>query len=254
MATALQVSRLTKSFRQGDRSVPVLEDVSFTLEQGDFVCLLGPSGCGKSTLLAIVAGLDRPDAGTVDPADRLGRFGYMPQRDLLLPWRTLEENVILGLLARGVPRAQARRQAAVLAARFGLAGFESTPPHALSGGMRQRAALLRTALAGQEVWLLDEPFGALDALTRGQLQQWLAEVRRELGKTVLFVTHDVNEALFLGDRVLLLSGRPARVVLEAPVPLPRPRRLEDLDTPAAAQLRQRLLAVLDGGARPRAAG
>jgi ABC-type nitrate/sulfonate/bicarbonate transport system ATPase subunit len=179
-------------------------------------------------LLNLVAGLDRPVGGEIlvhgRPVDgTLGLTGYMPQRDLLLPWRSVLDNVILGPELAGVPRAEARREALGLLPRFGLEGFEKAYPRTLSGGMRQRAALLRTILTHQETLLLDEPFGALDALTRSEMQEWLLSIWHEFGKTVLFVTHDVEEAVFLSDRVYVMSRRPGSIKLEVNVELPRPR-------------------------------
>ncbi len=233
------------------QDVLALEDVSLRVDAGEFVALVGPSGCGKSTLLSIVAGLETPTAGTValsgDPnARRLGRVGYMPQRDLLLPWRSALGNAVAGLEVRGVPRGEARERARALFADFGLAGFEQAYPATLSGGMRQRVAFARSALAARELLLLDEPFGALDALTRAGLQRWLLEIwgRLGTGMACLLVTHDVEEALLLADRVYLLSARPGRVRLERRVPLERPRRLEMLGRPDVAALKTELLAAL----------
>ena len=180
---------------------------------------MGPSGSGKSTLLSILAGLEPPTSGTIalrgDPnARRIGRIAYMPQRDLLLPWRTALGNAAAGLEARGVPRREARERTRALFAEFGLSGFERAYPAALSGGMRQRVAFARSALATGDLLLLDEPFGALDALTRASLQRWLLEVWARLRVTCLLVTHDVDEALLLADRIYALSPRPGRVRLE----------------------------------------
>jgi ABC-type nitrate/sulfonate/bicarbonate transport system ATPase subunit len=231
------------------QGVPALADVSLSVFAGELVALVGPSGCGKSTLLSIIAGLQTPTAGTValggDPgAPRLGRIGYMPQRDLLLPWRSALGNAIAGLEVQRVPRAAARERARALFADFGLAGFERAYPAALSGGMRQRVAFARSALAARELLLLDEPFGALDALTRAGLQRWLLEIWSRLGLTCVLVTHDVEEALLLADRVYLLSARPGHVRLERRVPLERPRRLETLGWPEVAALKAELLAAL----------
>jgi ABC-type nitrate/sulfonate/bicarbonate transport system ATPase subunit len=230
-------------------TVTALADLSLVVARGEFVALVGPSGGGKSTLLSIIAGLDTPTAGSVavdgDPqAPRLGRVGYMPQRDLLLPWRTALDNAVAGLEVRGVPKAAAREQARALFADFGLAGFERAYPHALSGGMRQRVAFARTVLAARELLLLDEPFGALDALTRAGLQRWLLDIWGRLGATCLLVTHDVDEALLLADRVYVLTARPGRVRLERRVPLARPRRLEALAQLEVAALKAELLAAL----------
>jgi len=252
-APLLDVRGVTMRFPAGrgrtGGAVTALADLSLVVARGEFVALVGPSGGGKSTLLSIIAGLETPTAGSValdgDPqAPRLGRVGYMPQRDLLLPWRTALDNAIAGLEVRGVPKAAAREQARALFADFGLAGFERAYPHALSGGMRQRVAFARTVLAARELLLLDEPFGALDALTRAGLQRWLLDIWGRLGATCLLVTHDVDEALLLADRVYVLTARPGRVRLERRVPLARPRRLEALAQPEVAALKAELLAAL----------
>ena len=236
-------------------TVTALTGVSLRVGEGEFVALVGPSGCGKSTLLSIVAGLETPSAGTVSlrgnpEAKRLGRIGYMPQRDLLLPWRTALDNAIAGLQVQGVPKAEAQRRARALFETFGLTGFERSYPPMLSGGMRQRVAFARTALAARELLLLDEPFGALDALTRAGLQRWLTEIWGRLGTTCLLVTHDVDEALLLADRVYALTPRPGRVRLERQVPLERPRRLDMLARPEVAALKAGLLAALVDEAEP----
>jgi ABC-type nitrate/sulfonate/bicarbonate transport system ATPase subunit len=247
---ALQVEHVSKRFAQpGGGWLPVLADLSLAAAPGAFVSLIGPSGGGKSTLFSLIAGLDRPDAGRIwlagrDVTGQTGLVGYMPQRDLLLPWRTLLDNAILALEVQGVARPAARARARAQLDRFGLAGFEAVYPAALSGGMRQRVALLRTALAGRPLWLLDEPFGALDALTRASMQEWLLGIWAELGVTILFITHDIDEALFLSDLVYVLTPRPARVDLAVPVPLPRPRAYEVVTSPAFVALKARLLAAL----------
>ncbi|HLZ24709.1 MAG TPA: ABC transporter ATP-binding protein [Ktedonobacterales bacterium] len=231
------------------KPVTALANVSLHVNTGEFVALVGPSGCGKSTLLSILAGLETPTAGAValrgDPAARrLGRAGYMPQRDLLLPWRTALGNAITGLEARGTPRAEARDRARALFETFGLDGFERSYPFTLSGGMRQRVAFARTVLAARDLLLLDEPFGALDALTRAGLQRWLLDIWGQLGATCLLVTHDVEEALLLADRVYVLTARPGHVRLEQCVPLERPRRPEMLARPELVALKAELLAAL----------
>ena len=253
-ATArLQTEGLTKTFpaRAGaDDRVSALEGVEMTIDPGEFVSIVGPSGCGKSTLFNLLAGLDRPSSGRImldgRPADSLlGEIGYMPQADLLMPWRTVLDNTVLGLQLNGVSRREARERARQEFDRFGLAGFEGVWPSQISGGMRQRAALLRTFLAGREVMLLDEPFGALDALTRQEMQQWLLKIWQEDRKTILFVTHDVEEAVFLSDRVYVMSGRPGRIELCVDVELSRPRTLEQTTTdPVFAELKQRLIEPL----------
>jgi ABC-type nitrate/sulfonate/bicarbonate transport system ATPase subunit len=243
---------VTMRFQSGKRNLLVLDSVTLHLDAGEFVALVGPSGCGKSTLLSIIAGLRKPTSGAVslhgDPATRrLGHIGYMPQRDLLLPWRNALDNAIASLEVRGTPRAEAREQAHTLFAAFGLSGFERAYPSQLSGGMRQRVAFARTALAAGDLLLLDEPFGALDALTRAGLQRWLVEIWGSLGKTCLLVTHDVDEALLLADRIYVMTPRPGRMRLERSVPLPRPRRQEMLAQPKALALKAELLAALMEG-------
>jgi ABC-type nitrate/sulfonate/bicarbonate transport system ATPase subunit len=217
---------------------------------GAFVSLVGPSGCGKSTLLRVLAGLLVPTEGEarVDDRDARGRPGlaaFMPQRDLLLPWRKAAGNAILGAEIAGVPRARARAHAAELFERFGLAGFEKAWPSQLSGGMRQRLALLRTFLVPSGVLLLDEPFGALDAITRREMHVWLQEVWLRDRRTVLFVTHDVEEALVLSDRVHVMSARPGRIVESVDVPFARPRGNRAVADPAFVTLKARLLDALD---------
>ena len=248
----LAASGLAKEFAGG---VEAVADVSIELAEGEFVSIVGPSGCGKSTLLAMLAGLIEPTAGQISLDGRessgglLGRIGYMPQRDLLMEWRTTLANATVGLELAGVGRAAARERAQAEVGRFGLAGFEDRRPSALSGGMRQRAALLRTFLAGREVLLLDEPFGALDALTREAMREWLLGVWEADRKTILLVTHDVEEAVFLSDRVHIMSGRPGRIRTSVAVPLPRPRTLELTATPQFAALKERLLTPLREQAR-----
>ena len=248
----LAASGLAKRFAGG---VEAVADVSIELAEGEFVSIVGPSGCGKSTLLAMLAGLLEPTAGQITLDGRepsgglLGRIGYMPQRDLLMEWRTTLANATVGLELAGIGRAAARERARAEVGRFGLAGFEDRRPSALSGGMRQRAALLRTFLAGRDVLLLDEPFGALDALTREAMREWLLGVWEADRKTILLVTHDVEEAVFLSDRVYVMSGRPGRMRTEVAVALPRPRALELTATPEFAALKERLLAPLREQAR-----
>jgi ABC-type nitrate/sulfonate/bicarbonate transport system ATPase subunit len=236
----LELRGLGKRF--GD--LEVLRDLTLTVPAGELVAILGPSGCGKSTALAILTGGTEATAGEVlvDGAPvggaSAGRFAYMPQSDALLPWRRVVENAALGLEVRGVPRAQARERVRALLPAFGLEGFERSYPFQLSGGMRQRVALLRTVVQECGVLLLDEPFGALDALTRAEMQRWLSSIRERFRSTVLLVTHDVREAVFLADRVYVLSPRPGTVVAELEVPFPRPRAPGD---PGIAQLEGELL-------------
>jgi NitT/TauT family transport system ATP-binding protein len=218
------VERATRRFG----SVTALADVTLRIETGEVVAVVGPSGCGKSTLLELVCGLTQPDAGTVaaQPA------ALMAQRDLLLPWASALDNAALPLRVHGARRREARAAAAPTFAAFGLAGFERSRPAQLSGGMRQRVAFLRTLLAGKPVLCLDEPFAALDAIARSEMQGWLAAALAREPRTVLLVTHDVEEAVVLADRVVVLSPRPGRVVAELAVGLPRPRAATDPDVVA----------------------
>jgi NitT/TauT family transport system ATP-binding protein len=227
--------------------VSALEGIELGVREDEVLAVVGPSGCGKSTLLELVAGLQEPDEGSVtvrggtDEAARRASCAYMPQRDLLLPWRDALSNAALALEAQGVGRGEARRRAEPLFERFGLAEFESARPRELSGGMRQRVAFLRTLLPGRPVLLLDEPFGALDSITRGSMQRWLADALGHEPRTAVLVTHDVDEAVFLADRVAVLSPRPGRVVAELPVELARPR---DVTSPEFTAVKRRALEAL----------
>ncbi|WP_028064770.1 ABC transporter ATP-binding protein [Solirubrobacter soli] len=231
--SGVTLSGVRKAF--GD--VVALDGVDLRIGAGELVAVVGPSGCGKSTLLEIVCGLAAPDAGTVSAPPA----ALMPQRDGLLPWLSALDNAALALRVGGASRASARAAAHGLFATFGLEGFERSRPSALSGGMRQRVAFIRTLLAGRPLLCLDEPFAALDALTRAQAQTWLGSALEREPRTVLLVTHDVEEAVLLADRVVCLSPRPGRVVLELDVALPRPRVRTDA---AVVELRERALAAL----------
>ncbi len=245
----IEIRDLHKAYRVNGQPMQVLSGMHLSARPGAFVSIIGPSGCGKSTLFGIIAGLQQADKGQVlfdgAPAGQCtGRVGYMPQRDLLLPWRSVLNNVLLGPEVHGEDLAKARREALELLPLFGLHGFAESYPAALSGGMRQRAALLRTILCRRDILLLDEPFGALDALTRSALQEWLLQVWQRFQYTVLFITHDVEEALFLSDHVYVLTPRPAFVRAELAVPLPRPRTREMTLSPEFAASKQHLLSVL----------
>ena len=227
----------------------VIHNINLTLRRGEFVSIVGPSGCGKSTLFNIVSGLIRPTEGRVlldgkDVTGDRGHVGYMLQKDLLLPWRTVVGNIVLGAsLRRKVTRDDLQR-ATELAKRYGLGDFLDHYPHALSGGMRQRVALMRTLALQADVLLLDEPFGALDAQTRLDMQLWLLSVCRDLNATILFVTHDVDEAIFLSDRVVVLTGRPGTVAADIAIDAPRPRGIETLTTTEFIDLKRQALALL----------
>ncbi|NMI07456.1 ABC transporter ATP-binding protein [Paenibacillus sp. SZ31] len=232
----------------GKKDSPILANVSLQVQQGEFVSLIGSSGSGKSTLFKLLAGLHEPTIGTIDIADvpqgqRLGRVAYMPQKDLLLSWRTVMENCMLHAeLARG-RQDNEKLRADIIAglARFGLSGYEQTYPDELSGGMRQRVSLLRTLLTGGQLMLLDEPFGALDALTKREMHRWLLELWEDFGQTVLFITHDIEEALLLSDRIILLTpGGQGQQLRETTVPLPRPRHSDMIYEPTLVQMRRQL--------------
>jgi len=230
-AAAVTLTGVSKVYGRGATAVHAVDRLSLTVADGEFVCLIGASGCGKSTLLSMVAGLDQPTAGTVDTTGR--RVAMMFQEPALLPWLTAQRNVELALRARNVPRGQRQRRAAELLDAVDLGGFGGKRPHELSGGMRQRVALARALAQDADVLLMDEPFGALDAMTRDLLHDELERICAERGLTVLFVTHNVREAARLGDRVVVLSSRPGRVIEEYLVPRSGPRRI---DSVAVAEL------------------
>ena len=236
-AAAVAVELVSRTFVTKRGPVEALEGMSLHAAAREVVVVVGPSGCGKTTLLELICGLQRPDSGRVEAEPA----ALMPQRDLLLPWLSAIDNAGLALRARGVSRVQARRTAAPWLERFGLQPFERTRPAELSGGMRQRVSFLRTLLAGKPVLALDEPFAALDAITRQEMQGWLGHVLESEPRTVILVTHDVEEAVMLGDRVVVMSSRPGRAVAEIDVALRRPRKRTD---PAVIALREQALAAL----------
>jgi ABC-type nitrate/sulfonate/bicarbonate transport system ATPase subunit len=245
----IELRNVSKTFG----AVKALNNLEVSIRPGELVTVVGPSGCGKSTLFNILAGLEEPDPGNIlrlkgvssTASDLLGKVSFMPQRDLLLPWRNVIDNAILALEIEGMPRAEARKQAMEMLPEFGLAGFEAQYPNQLSGGMRQRVALMRTFLFKRDLMLLDEPFGALDALTRTMMQRWLLDVWQKHKRTVLFITHDVDEAIFLGDRVLVMTARPGRVKLEQVVDLPRPRKADIVTSPEFIALKKTLLEAIE---------
>ncbi len=243
---AIEVRGLSLTYA-GRPPVVALDGVDLVVAPGEFAVLLGPSGCGKSTLLRALAGLVRPTAGEALASS----VAYMPQRDLLLPWRRVLGNATFAAELAGVPPAEARGRARALLGRFGLEGFERAWPAQLSGGMRQRLALLRTFLAPRDTLLLDEPFGALDAITRREMQGWLQGVLAEESRTVLLVTHDIEEALTLADTVYVMSPRPGRIVDRVEVSLTRPRDATTLTSPEFTALKAHLLRALEGPTRNR---
>ncbi|GAA4154675.1 ABC transporter ATP-binding protein [Gryllotalpicola daejeonensis] len=251
----LEVRGISKSFpsrtdgKAAPTFVPALLPTDLVAKPGEFVTIVGPSGCGKSTLFSIVAGLEHPTDGGVfidgvDHTAEAGLVGYMLQKDMLLPWRTVLNNVILGLEIQGVPREASVAAARPLLQRYGLGQYEDAKPAHLSGGMRQRAALLRTLLFNRQIMLLDEPFGALDAQTRLQMQLWLLDVQATFKKTIVFVTHDIDEAVFLSDRIYVMKGRPGAVAEVIDVDLPRPRAASVSGTPRFVELREHVRQLL----------
>jgi NitT/TauT family transport system ATP-binding protein len=235
---AVRVQGLSKVYGQGAAAVHALDGIDLEVRSGELLCLVGASGCGKSTLLNLIAGLDQPTAGTVD---RRGRVALMFQEAGLFPWLTVRGNVELALKLRGVPRSQRRDQAEQLLSTVHLDGFGGKQPHELSGGMRQRVAIARAFAQEADVLLMDEPFGALDAMTRDLLHAELERLWADRNLTVVFVTHNVREAARLADRVVLLSSRPGRVVTEYGVDIERPRRMDSPEVSSlAAEITEQL--------------
>ena len=241
----LEVKNVSKSFD----GKPVLQDISVELRPGELVCLLGVSGGGKTTLFNVISGLLQPDAGTVildgkDITNQPGHISYMLQKDLLLPYRTIEDNVALPLLLKGMKKKEARLQVSPLFGQFGLEGTQKQYPAQLSGGMRQRAALLRTYLFSRNVALLDEPFSALDTLTKSSIHKWYLDIMEKIRLSTLFITHDIDEAILLSDRIYLLSGAPGRIVGEIIIEEPKPRRADFNLTAEFLAYKSRILQLL----------
>ena len=249
----LRIEDVSMTFGTLAGAFQALARVTLSVPSGRFVSLIGPSGCGKSTIFNIVAGLQQPTTGRVmidgeDATGTIGRVGYMLQKDLLLPWRTVLDNVILGMEIQGKPLGEARERALPLLRKYGLSGFEYLYPNSLSGGMRQRAALLRTLLFDTDVILLDEPFGALDAQTKAHMQEWLMQLWSDFQKTVVFVTHDVEEAIFLSDEIHVMGTRPGRILEGIPIPLPRPRDRNVTLSPEFVAIKERCMKLLSAAA------
>ena len=247
---ALEISGIHKVFHpDSGGKVHALRGVDMVVYEGEFVALVGATGCGKTTLLNLIAGLDAPDSGQLRMSERLllGRnIAYVFQHYTLFPWRSVLQNVAFGLQMRHIPRAERRRKAFGLVSKVGLAGFESAYPHELSGGMRQRAAIAQALAIRPRLLLMDEPFGAVDDTTRSELQQMITDLWQENHTTVLFVTHNIDEAIVLGTRVLVFSERPGRIVHEFEVDLPRPRnRMTKEFTELFVEIRQSLSGQLD---------
>ncbi|MFF5979469.1 ABC transporter ATP-binding protein [Streptomyces olindensis] len=256
-AVALRVENVTRTYHRKGRNVHALAPVSLSVRTGEFLTIVGPSGCGKSTLLQIMGGFDQPSTGTVTtstgPVTGPSRdIGMVFQRPTLFPWWTVEKNVAWALRCGGTGRAEARRRARTLLELVGLQGFEDAFPSELSGGMQQRAALARTLSLEPSVLLMDEPFGALDAQTRELMQEELIRIRQAAGTTIVFVTHDIREAVFLGDRVVALSGSPGEIALELTPDLPRPHTHEVMRSPEFLDAYEAVWACIREQARPRA--
>ncbi|ANS76588.1 ABC transporter [Paenibacillus yonginensis] len=252
MTHKIEIKGVSKWFRRNGENIAAMQETNLQIEAGRFVSIIGPSGCGKSTLFNIIAGLMPPSTGQVladgeNIVGKAGHVGYMLQKDMLLPWRTIMDNIILGMEVRGVPYKEAASRALPLMEKYGLKGFDKHYPKELSGGMRQRAALLRTLLYDRDIILLDEPFGALDAQTRLTMQNWLLQIWADFGKTVLFVTHDIDEAIYLADDIYVFSPRPGRIKSKITVTMPRPRHTEDMTSPAFMELKHHLMDLLSAG-------
>ena len=249
----LKLVNVWKRFGDGPSQVTAVSNVELQIQSGEFITLIGPSGCGKSTLFNMIGGMmpADPDGSIImdgvpqKDGELLGKVSFMPQRDLLFPWRNVIDNAILALEIEGVSKKAARAKALAMLPDFGLSGFEKHYPHQLSGGMRQRVALMRTFLFERDLILLDEPFGALDALTRAMMQRWLLDLWQRYKRTVLFITHDLDEAIFLGDRVVVMSARPGTIKCEEAVALPRPRAASVVTSEAFIAVKRRLLEAVE---------
>jgi NitT/TauT family transport system ATP-binding protein len=245
----LVLDNIEATYISEGRVLPVLKKISLRAEKGEFVSVIGPSGSGKSTILKIAAGLLQPDSGRVlvGGADLTGKprlVGYMPQKDLLFPWKTLLGNAAMPLIAAGTNRKEAQEMVIEMLPLFGLEGFAGYYPHQLSGGMRQRGALLRTILIESDILLLDEPFASLDALTRVALQEWLLEIWGKFRRTVLFVTHSIDEAIYLSDRVYVVTSRPGSIALEQKIELERPRTKQVMTSAGFSSYKEQMLNAL----------
>ncbi len=232
-----------------NNTAPVLENVSFKIEAGSFVSLVGASGSGKSTVFRLINNLEKPSSGKIKLNNKdLNEYehiaGYMPQQDLLFPWRTIKKNVMLPMEIKTIPKAEAEKAAARMLEITGLSGWEDKYPKELSGGMRQRVSFARALCTGADLLLLDEPFSALDAITRKKLQEWIREQWNALKKTILLITHDVDEAVFLSDKILLLTGNPVTSIREFEVPLPKERERKMMQEEEALRLKETLLNIL----------
>lgn len=240
---AVKFDQVSFQYGQKSKPTPILQELSFSIPKGEFVSIVGASGSGKSTIFRLIVGLEQPNEGDIYLNDRiedlrLGKVGYMPQQDLLMPWRTIRQNAQLVPEIRGENHTE-RVQA--LLKDFGLEGYEDKYPHELSGGMRQRVSFLRASLSGSNILLLDEPFSALDAMTKLYMQEWLLEQWEKQQSTILFITHDISEALFLSDRILIVQDTPITSLQTIEVPIDRPRERKDLDKKEVILLKNELI-------------
>lgn len=243
------LKNLHKDFISNNDELSVLKDINLFVDKGEFISIIGPSGCGKSTIFHILTGLQKEYKGNVEidgePLQKkTKKMSYMHQKDLLMPWRTLIGNVMLPLELQGYSKRDASTKVKELLPIFGLEGFENAYPKELSGGMRQRAALLRTVLIDSDIMLLDEPFGALDAINRSKMQEWLLDIWNQFKRTVMFITHDIEEAIYLSDRIYVLSERPAQIIEELNIQFPRPREKDIIITPEFLQYKRILMNAL----------
>lgn len=241
----VSIEGISKSFE----NLLIVDDISIELKEKEFVTILGPSGSGKSTLFNIISGLMKPDTGQVyiegqDFTGKTGRVSYMYQKDLLLPWKKIIDNVSMPLIIRGEKKEEAREKVKKYFEIFGIEGFEYKYPHQLSGGMRQRAALMRTYMFSKDIILLDEPFGGLDAITKSKMQSWLLEILDKLEASILFITHDIEEAIFLSDRIYILSDRPAKIKEEIKINIPKPRNSDVVTTNEFNEIKRHILDLL----------
>ncbi|WP_227936310.1 ABC transporter ATP-binding protein [Alkalihalobacillus deserti] len=245
---SLQFKEVSFYYKNGQKQTQaqILDSLSFAIGEGEFVSIIGPSGSGKTTLFRLITGLEQSVKGEIlingqSYSDRFGKVGYMPQQDLLMPWRTILANAALPLEIKGIDKQEAHKQVTQLLNEFGLNGVEKKYPGDLSGGMRQRVSFLRTVLSGSNVLLLDEPFSALDAITRLTMQEWLLDQWEKWKSTILFITHDVDEALFLSDRIFVFTEAPVQKLEEVVVPLKRPREIRDIHNPEVIAVKEQLI-------------
>jgi ABC-type nitrate/sulfonate/bicarbonate transport system ATPase subunit len=251
-AVKLELRGISKTYRRRGQLLSVLDDVSLHVSEGEFVTLLGPSGSGKSTLFRLIGGVERPDRGSVviagkEVTGQSGQVSYMPQQASLFPWMSVADNISSALVTGGVDKKEAREQAREWLSRISLGDVADEYPYLLSGGMQQRVSFLRALLMPRDVMCLDEPFAALDALTRADMQRWLLELWESNRRSVLFVTHSIEEALTLSDRIYVLSPAPARILREINVPFDRPRRSDVWTLPAFVELKKEVLELLEEG-------